>query len=190
MSGRMPSMVALLGLLAVAGYQNKDKLGGMLQRAGGGAGDADDPRNPGQPQNQGFLSELGGLFGGTSGGNTLTEGLQGLVDRFRGAGHGDAADSWVGSGSNHPLTTDNLQQALDEDTLHELEIKTSLSRQEILDRLSKSIPGRRGPVHSGRSYAERDRDGALRLSYGQTCQKWRREDLLPAFACQVVPIIL
>jgi uncharacterized protein YidB (DUF937 family) len=36
----MPSMVALLGLLAVAGYQNRDKIAEMLGKQGqaGGAG--------------------------------------------------------------------------------------------------------------------------------------------------------
>ena len=42
MSRGMPSMVALLGLLAVAGYQNRDKiaemLGGLKQEPGGGSG--------------------------------------------------------------------------------------------------------------------------------------------------------
>ena len=35
MARGMPSMVALLGLLAVAGYQNRDKLGGLLNGMGG-----------------------------------------------------------------------------------------------------------------------------------------------------------
>ena len=45
MSRGMPSMVALLGLLAVAGYQNRDKiaeaLGGLKQEPGGGPGQND-----------------------------------------------------------------------------------------------------------------------------------------------------
>ncbi|MEJ7670871.1 MAG: hypothetical protein WKH97_19560 [Casimicrobiaceae bacterium] len=42
MSRGMPSMIALLGLLAVAGYQNRDKiaevLGGRKQEPGSGTG--------------------------------------------------------------------------------------------------------------------------------------------------------
>lgn len=34
MAKGMPSIVALLGLLAVAGYQNRDKLGQILNTAG------------------------------------------------------------------------------------------------------------------------------------------------------------
>src|SRR5215213_1660108 len=70
MSRGLPSMTALLGLLAIAGYQNRDKLAEML---GGSA-----PNNPaasGQPQQGGLgglLSNLGsggvgGLLGGDPG---------------------------------------------------------------------------------------------------------------------------
>ena len=42
MSRGMPSMIALLGLLAVAGYQNRDKiadmLGGLKEQPAGGSG--------------------------------------------------------------------------------------------------------------------------------------------------------
>ena len=37
MSRGMPSMTALLGLLAIAGYQNRDKLAELLKGAGGGS---------------------------------------------------------------------------------------------------------------------------------------------------------
>ena len=37
MSRGMPSMTALLGLLAIAGYQNRDKLAELLRGAGGAA---------------------------------------------------------------------------------------------------------------------------------------------------------
>lgn len=36
MSRGLPSMTALLGLLALAGYQNRDKIAEMLKGAGGG----------------------------------------------------------------------------------------------------------------------------------------------------------
>ena len=39
MAKGMPSMVALLGLLAVAGYQNRDKLGGLLGGLNNGSTD-------------------------------------------------------------------------------------------------------------------------------------------------------
>ena len=36
MASKMPSMTALLGLLAIAGYQNRDKIAEMLKGLGGG----------------------------------------------------------------------------------------------------------------------------------------------------------
>lgn len=36
MAREFPSMTALLGLLAIAGYQNRDRIAEMLRGAGGG----------------------------------------------------------------------------------------------------------------------------------------------------------
>src|SRR3712207_2872962 len=94
MSRGFPSMTALLGLLAVAGFQNRDKiaemLGGLSPNAGGGSG------GQGQPQvgqgglgglaGAGGLGGLGGLLGGLGNqnpGGIVNGGLGELVDRFR-----------------------------------------------------------------------------------------------------------
>ena len=58
MSRGMPSMTALLGLLALAGYQNRDKLGELLK------GVTDKNAQPGTGNQQ---SPLGGLFGNLGG---------------------------------------------------------------------------------------------------------------------------
>ena len=91
MSRGMPSMVALLGLLALAGYQNREKiaeaLGARNQGPQGGSGQGD--------QQSGGLGNLGGLLGGASAGSVLSGGLRDLVERFKEMGHGEAADSWV-----------------------------------------------------------------------------------------------
>ncbi len=55
MSRGFPSMTALLGLLAVAGFQNWDKIAEMLRGAGSSS-----PGAPGPDQQQ---SGLGGLLG-------------------------------------------------------------------------------------------------------------------------------
>ena len=54
MSRGMPSMTALLGLLALAGYQNRDKLADLLKGAGNGN------TQSGSSNQQG---PLGGLLG-------------------------------------------------------------------------------------------------------------------------------
>jgi uncharacterized protein YidB (DUF937 family) len=132
-------MVALLGLLAVAGYQNRDKIaeviGGRKQEPSGRPATYDQP-----DQGGGLLDKLGGLLGGASGGSVLSGGLRDLVDRFKQNGHGPAADSWVSTGPNQPLRTDQLEQAIGPDALNTLSEHTGLSREELLSRLTRELP--------------------------------------------------
>jgi uncharacterized protein YidB (DUF937 family) len=44
-------------------------------------------------------------------------GLAGFINRFREVGLGDLADSWVSSGANTPVSYEQLESALGEDTL-------------------------------------------------------------------------
>ena len=136
MSRGMPSMIALLGLLAVAGYQNRDKiaevLGGRKQEPGGGPGQSN--------QAGGVLGNLGGLLSGASGGSVLSGGLGSLIERFRQNGQGQAADSWVRTGPNQPLGPDQLEQAIGPDVMNTLSQQTGLSREELLSRLTRELP--------------------------------------------------
>jgi len=141
MARGMPSMVALLGMLAVAGYQNRDKLGSMLGGANGGNGAGANGLG-GQGQN-GLGGLLGGALGGAGSGglgSVLTGGLGDLMDRFNGSGHATKAQSWIGSGANEAIEPGDLEQTLGEDTIQELQEKTGLNRQELLARLSKTLP--------------------------------------------------
>ena len=139
MSRGMPSMIALLGLLAVAGYQNRDKiaevLGGLKQEPGGGPG-----QNNQQGGQGGVLGNLGGLLSGASAGSVLSGGLGDLVERFKQNGHGPAADSWVKTGPNQQLGPDQLEQAIGPDVLNTLSQQTGLSREELLSRLTRELP--------------------------------------------------
>jgi uncharacterized protein YidB (DUF937 family) len=140
MSSEMSSKwIALLGLLAVAGYQNRDKIAealGARNRASGGA-----PGQTSQPDGEGgVLGKLGGLFGGASAGGALSGGLRDLVDRFRGSGHAQAADSWVKTGPNQPLRPEQLEEAIGSDALKTLSQQTGLSREELLARLTRDLP--------------------------------------------------
>ena len=138
MSRGMPSMTALLGLLALAGYQNRDKLGELLKGVTGGNA------QPGAGNQQGplggVLGNLGGLLGGASVGSVLSGGLRDLVDRFKQNGQGQAADSWVKPGPNQQLGPDQLEQAIGPDVLNTLSQHTGLSREELLSRLSRELP--------------------------------------------------
>ncbi|MGF9763154.1 YidB family protein [Microvirga sp. 0TCS3.31] len=158
MSRGFPSMTALLGLLAVAGFQHRDKIAEMLRGAGSG--------NPGAPDQDGQLGGLGGLLGslggspGTAGGGNQQAGLGGLlgglgsgglggllggglgelVESFKQQGQGDVAESWVGTGPNKPIAPDQLEQAIGPDALATLTQQTGLSREELLSRLSTTLP--------------------------------------------------
>lgn len=143
MSSSSSRWIALLGLLAVAGYQNRDKLGQLLGRATGGpalpAGATPTAGTPpAQGSGGGLLGGLRDIFGG--GGAGLTGGLSELLQRFTGAGHGDVAKSWVETGPNREPTTEQLETALGADGLDSLMKTTGLSREELLARLKTVLP--------------------------------------------------
>ena len=135
MSRGFPSMTALLGLIATAGYQNRDKIAEMLRGA-----TSSGPGASAQPQPQGGLGGLLGNLGGAGAGGVLGGGLNELVERFRQNGQGDVAESWVGPGPNKEVAPNQLEQAIGPDVLATLSQQTGLSREEILTRLSRELP--------------------------------------------------
>jgi len=133
-------MTALLGLLAIAGYQNRDKLAELLRGA---------QRNPGAVPSQGPQSGSAGgaipgnlrdMLEGSSIGDLLSGGLRDLVDAFKQKGQGEVADSWVSRGPNKQIAPHELEQTIGPDVLETLSRHTGLSREEILSRLSKTLP--------------------------------------------------
>src|SRR5262245_8241002 len=141
MSRGRPSMIALLGLLAVAGYQNREKiaeaLGGLKQKLSNGTGQN---KEQADRAGGGVPGDSGGLFGGASIGSVLSGGIRDLVERFKQNGQGQAADSWVKRGPNQPLAADQLEQAIGPDVLNTLSQQTGLSREELLSRLTRELP--------------------------------------------------
>jgi uncharacterized protein YidB (DUF937 family) len=130
-------MTALLALLAVAGYQNRDKIAEWLnaaQRKAGTLGQAPSGAGAGLPGN------LGAILGGSGIGDLLGGGLRDLVNTFKQAGQGDVADSWVGRGANKQIAPSQLEQAIGPEVLETLSQHTGLSRDEILSRLCQNLP--------------------------------------------------
>ena len=87
MSSNFSSMAALLGALAVAGYQNRDKIGELLNSMATGAAPVAQP----QSSSGGGLGGLGDLLGGGgagAGGGLLGSLLSGLTGGSGGAGGG------------------------------------------------------------------------------------------------------
>ena len=141
MSRGMPSMTALLGMLALAGYQNRDKISEWLGSATAGAGGAAGGRPSDRPAGlDGLLGSLGGAGAAGGLGGMLGGGLGELLDRFKQNGHGEVADSWVQSGPNKEIAGHDLERAIGAETLDDLTQHTGLSRQEILSRLQRELP--------------------------------------------------
>jgi len=134
MSRGYPSLTALLGLLAIAGYQNRDKIAELLR------GTDKKPGAATQGGIGGLLDQLRSSLGGATPGGILSGGLGELVDRFKQSGQGDTAESWVGTGPNKPVTPTQLEQAIGPGILDSLSKQTGLSRNELLARLSRELP--------------------------------------------------
>lgn len=145
-----PSMTALLGLVAIAGYQNRDKIAEMLKSLTGGDAQGNNPgqivqQGEGQVQTQpqgqlGGLRDILGGVGGAGAGGILAGGLGELLDRFNQAGHKETADSWVGTGPNKDIAPQDLKNAIGPEVLQTLTRATGLSESELLNRLSRELP--------------------------------------------------
>jgi uncharacterized protein YidB (DUF937 family) len=126
-------MTALLGLLAIAGYQNRDKIAEML-------GGLNKPGSSGQGGIGGLLSQLSGSLGGASTGGILSAGLGEILERFKQSGQGDTAESWVRKGPNKQCTVAQLEKAIGPEVLETLTKQTGFSREELVSRLCRELP--------------------------------------------------
>jgi uncharacterized protein YidB (DUF937 family) len=150
MSNGYPSMTALLGLLAVAGYQNRDKIAEWLGTPARDAHGTVVPpvartspvtgaATPGNLMPSNLERVLGGV-GSAGVGGLLASGLSELVEHFTKGGHGETANSWVNPGASRTIAETDLERAIGPLTLDHLTHQTGLSRAEILTRLSRELP--------------------------------------------------
>lgn len=150
-------MKALLGVLAVAGFQNRDKISELLRGIqhpqGVGADGQQSGTAAGQPSGGlgdllGSLTKggsagnggLGGLLSGMSTGGILSGGIGDLLKQFQQNGQGEKAQSWVQKGPNATIEDHELSQALGPEVLDDLAARTGLSHAEIVSRLSRDLP--------------------------------------------------
>ena len=98
-----------------------DSVMGMLGKSGG----------------KDVMSQLATMLTG-KGGDGL--GLSRLMDQFKGAGLGDKADSWVGTGENQSLSPDEVEKAIGTDRLAKMSKQTGQSVDSLKTDLSKLIP--------------------------------------------------
>jgi uncharacterized protein YidB (DUF937 family) len=88
---------------------------------------------------------LDGMMGGliATGLNQLIQrngGVQGLVNQFEQKGLGGIVQSWVGTGPNQPITTDQLHNVLGSDAVAQMAGKLNVSPQELLSKLAEVLP--------------------------------------------------
>jgi uncharacterized protein YidB (DUF937 family) len=67
-------------------------------------------------------------------------GLAGLVQSFKDKGLGDVAASWVGTGSNLPISAEQIQNVLGNENLGALASRFGLSSEDVSGRLSELLP--------------------------------------------------
>ncbi len=84
---------------------------------------------------------LGGLLAGGAAGSVLSGGLGDLLKQFQQNGHGDAVNSWVGTGPNKQIAPGDLANALGADQIDQLTSRTGMSRDQLLSELSQELPG-------------------------------------------------
>jgi uncharacterized protein YidB (DUF937 family) len=159
-SGMSPSMMALLGLLAYKAVQHFGNqpgqqapapgspaaganpaaggLGGLLGGLFGGGGGGSSAASS---LNELIPGGLGGLLGGAGAGGLLTGGLGKLLQDFQNSGQGGAMQSWIGTGPNQPISPDDLESAVGNDTLDALAKRTGMNRDDLLAQLSQTLPG-------------------------------------------------
>ena len=93
---------------------------------------------------------LGNLAGVSGGGNGLLQiglsllqqngGLEGVLGKFRQAGMGDQADSWVSTGPNMGISPEQLQEVLGSGALGDIASKLGLSLDQAGSALSQFLP--------------------------------------------------
>jgi uncharacterized protein YidB (DUF937 family) len=129
MARGMPSLAALLGLVAVAGYQNREKIGEFIRGL-------DDPSSPAG----GMVERVKRGMGDSPMAVNIKEGVGELVERFKQGGQGAAVDSWIEKGPNTEITETQLEKALGSDIIDRLVEQTGLSRETLLARLAQVLP--------------------------------------------------
>ena len=113
-----PLVIALLAYLASRYF------------SGGKKEDEAEPRRPESPA---------GSTADPSPGSIL-DGFGGLIEQFQKKGLGEAIDSWIKTGPNKDVAPREVSDALGGDLVDELSRRTGLSRDQILNELSRILP--------------------------------------------------
>ena len=131
MARRFPSLAALLGLVAIAGYQNRDKIGDFVKGIAGS--------DPGAAAG-GMIDSVKKAITSDTPAADIKGGLGELVDHFTKGGEGGKVESWVGKGPNAAINDAEMEKSLGPDLIDSLVKQTGLTREELVARLTKTLP--------------------------------------------------
>ena len=111
-------------------------IGAATSAAQGSRPGPQDPANgmPGGLDPQLLITLVGSLLASSGG-------LQGLLARLQSGGLGEAAQSWVGTGANQPVTGDQLGSALGPDLMGMIAGQLGGSREQASGTLAELLPG-------------------------------------------------
>lgn len=79
-----------------------------------------------------MMDAIGGLLGGG--------GINGLVENFTKGGLGDMIGSWIGTGSNLPISAEQIQSVLGSDQVKAIAGKLGISPEEASNKLASVLP--------------------------------------------------
>jgi uncharacterized protein YidB (DUF937 family) len=93
----------------------------------------------------GLLGQLGGLLAGAAGGaaagGAVSGGLGSLLEQFRNAGLGQQADSWVGTGQNHPVSPQQINDVIGHGKIGEIAQQAGIDPSQLSELLAQALPG-------------------------------------------------
>jgi uncharacterized protein YidB (DUF937 family) len=93
-----------------------------------------DKREGDEAQEAGYLEHVFAILHSKGGG------LAGLVQAFHEKGLGDVVRSWIGTGANEPITTEQLESVFGREKLKELAGKAGISMDVFKAKLSEVLP--------------------------------------------------
>lgn len=83
-------------------------------------------------KDSGMMDAIGGLLGGG--------GIQGLVENFTKGGLGDTIGSWIGTGSNLPISAEQIQSVLGNEQVASIAGKLGISTDDAAGGLASLLP--------------------------------------------------
>lgn len=72
--------------------------------------------------------------------NGQTGGLRGLVERFEEAGLGNVIHSWIGTGENVPITSEQLHEVLHAGQIQQIAEEAGMDEQSVEHELTDMLP--------------------------------------------------